>query len=187
MFLYGGVGLGKTHLLQACCHEKKDIFYLPLANFAELSPAVFEALEFQSHVCLDDVDAIVGDLEWEEALFHFYNRARENGVSLLVSAKALPQHLHYQLPDLQSRLAWGLSLEIKGLTDVEKCQALQLRAKIRGFDLSDEVVHYLMHHYSRQTQDLFFLLDTLDQSSLAAKRRVTIPFVKSLNISLKNN
>lgn len=184
IYCYGEEGVGRSHLLQACCHAASEknhsIFYLPLKNVEEFLPVVFEDLENQQIVCIDDVDAIVGKHEWEEALFYFYNRARENNVLLLVSAQKPPQQLQCILPDLQSRLSWGLTLEIKNLTDTEKMQALQMRAALRGLHLSEEVSHYLMHHYSRNMRDLFFVLEKLDQASLAAKRRLTIPFVKSI-------
>jgi len=180
IFCYGERGVGKTHLLQACCHTNKDIFYLPLLDYKELSPAIFDALEFQSIVCIDDVDVIVGNAEWEEALFYFYNRARDRNVFLLMSGKMQPKLLSFKLLDLQSRLSSALILEIKNLTDQEKMQALQLRAKLRGFDLSDEVLHYLLHHYSRSMHDLFFVLEKLDDASLIAKRRLTIPFLKTV-------
>lgn len=181
IYCYGEHGVGRTHLLQACCHEANDpIFYLPLSNYTEFSPSIFEDLENQSCICIDDVDAVMGDRHWEEALFHFYNRARENNVSLLVSAQQSPQQLQCVLPDLKSRLSWGLSFEVKSLIDSEKMQVLKMRAATRGLYLSDEVTHYLMHHHSRNMRDLFFVLEKLDQASLAAKRRLTIPFVKSI-------
>ncbi len=180
IYCYGESGSGRTHLLQACCHEMdKDIFYLPLENYTELSPEIFEALEDQRTVCIDNIDCIMGNAAWEEALFHFYNRARDNKVALLVSATCAPQQLNCALSDLKSRLSWGLALEIKSLKDEEKIQALQMRAAARGFHLSDEVGHYLIHHYSRNMRDLFFVLEKLDGASLVAKRRLTIPFVKA--------
>ena len=184
IYCYGEPGVGRTHLLQACCHaasEKNEtIFYLPLSNYAEFSPAIFDDMEQQRYVCIDDIDAIVGNHAWEEALFHFYNRARENQVSLLVSAKKAPQQLSCVLPDLQSRLTWGLVLEIKSLTDEEKIDALKMRAALRGFSVSTEVGNYLIRHYPRHMHDLFAVLEALDQASLAAKRRLTIPFVRSV-------
>lgn len=184
IYCYGEPGVGRTHLLQACCHaasEKNEpIFYLPLSSYLEFSPPIFEDMEHQRYVCIDDVDAIIGDRAWEEALFHFYNRARENQVSLLVSARHAPQQLHCLLPDLQSRLTWGLVLEIKTLTDAEKIDALKMRATLRGFSLSNEVGNYLIRHYPRHMHDLFAVLEALDQASLAAKRRLTIPFVRSV-------
>ncbi|OGT43973.1 MAG: DnaA regulatory inactivator Hda [Gammaproteobacteria bacterium RIFCSPHIGHO2_12_FULL_40_19] len=184
IYCYGELGVGRTHLLQACCHaasEKNEtIFYLPLSSYAEFSPVIFEDMEHQRYVCIDDVDAIIGNRVWEEALFHFYNRARANKVSLLVSARHAPQQLPCVLPDLQSRLKWGLVLEIKTLTDEEKIDALKMRAALRGFSLSNDVGNYLIRHYPRHMHDLFAVLETLDQASLAAKRKLTIPFVRSV-------
>lgn len=186
IYCYGESGSGRTHLLQACCHatdeHKKSCFYLPLTKHAEFSPAIFESLENQECVCIDDVDAIAGNAAWEEALFYFYNRARENKVRLLVSAKCLPKQLQCLLNDLQSRLSWGLVLPIHPLNDREKIQALQWRARLRGLSLSIDVANYLIHHYSRNMRDLFSALEKLDQASLAAKRKLTIPFVKTILI-----
>lgn len=182
IYCYGENGSGRTHLLQSCCHAANNIFYCSLENYADFSPAIFEALENQHCVCIDDIDAIIGNSQWEEALFHFYNRVRENNTQLLVSAKIPPQQLPCLLSDLQSRLSWGLVLEIKKLSDEEKMLALQLRAQLRGLPLSEEVANYLIHHYSRNMRDLVCVLEKLDQASLVAKRKLTIPFVKASNI-----
>lgn len=182
IYCYGESGVGRTHVLQSCCHlageHNKTVFYLPLSLHADFSPAIFDALEQQEFVCIDDVDAIAGDAAWEEALFYFYNRARDCGVSLIVSAQHPPQQLHCVLKDLQSRLAWGLTIEIKNLNDDEKMQALIMRASLRGLHLSDDVANYLIHHYSRHMRDLFIFLEKLDHASLIAKRKLTVPFIK---------
>jgi DnaA family protein len=179
IFCYGDEGSGRTHLLQACCHAvEKKIFYLPLAQHADFSPTILESLETQDYVCLDDVNAVMGNLAWEESLFHFYNRAREEGVSLLMSGNCPPQQLSCALPDLQSRLCTALVLRIETLTDDEKIQALQCRATARGLVLSEEVASYFIHHHSRKMSDLMMLLEKCDTFSLITKRKITIPFVK---------
>jgi DnaA family protein len=184
IYCYGESGSGRTHLLQACCHlareQGKTAFYLSLSQHTDFSADILRELEQYEVVCIDDVDAIVGDSAWEEALFHFYNRARDNGTVLLVSAQSVPRQLNCLLPDLQSRLSWGVVLEIKNLPDSGKIQALQMRADLRGFHLSDEVAQYLVYHYSRNMRDLFEMLKKLDHASLAAKRKITIPFLKSI-------
>lgn len=184
IYCYGEDGVGRTHLLQSCCHvaneSHRSLFYLSLSDYHAFSPTLFDALEDQDCVCIDDVDAIVGNREWEEALFHFYNRARDHQTQLLVSAKIPPQQLQCALKDLQSRLSWGLVLEVKKLSDHEKMQALQLRAELRGLQLSEEVAQYLVHHFSRNMRDLVLVLEKLDQASLAAKRKLTIPFIKQI-------
>ena len=182
IYCYGDSGVGRTHLLQACCHlaneNKQSVFYLPLSTHSDFSPAIFESLETMSLVCIDDIDAVIGNKIWEEALFHFYNRARDCNVTLIVSAALSPQQLPCVLNDLHSRLCWGLSLEIKHLNDSEKMQALQMRAASRGIQLPNEVVHYFISHYSRNMHDLLNMLDKLDRASLIAKRKITVPFLK---------
>ncbi len=182
LYVYGPSGVGRSHLLQACCHATTELsaLYLPLKTHAELSPEMLEGLEQLHLICLDDVDAIVGMPEWEEALFHFYNRAREQGTRLIVSAECPPQPLKIHLADLHSRLACGLALHIHELSDVQKVAALQLRAHQRGLELSDEVGYFLLNHCPRDMSTLFEVLERLDKASLEAKRKLSIPFIKTV-------
>lgn len=184
VYCYGEKEVGRTHLLQACCHlasiYNQSVFYISLSLFRDLKPAIFDNMESQAIICLDDVDAIMGNLEWEEALFHFYNRVRQKNASLLISAQCAPHHLHCILPDLKSRLSHGLIFEIKSLTEAEKMLALQMRAEMRGLCITDDVADYLIRHFPRSMQNLFAVLDKLDQASLVAKRKLTIPFVKMI-------
>ncbi len=184
LYCYGSEGVGKTHLLQAYCHATTDLkqntFYLPLKSHLEFSPGVLEGLEQFDTVCLDDIDAVVGILNWEEALFHLYNRTREQGARLIVTAERTPQQLEALLPDLQSRLFWGLVLGVQELSDAEKIEALKIRAGQRGFELPTEVAQYILNHQSRNMRDLFASLDVLDKASMVAQRKLTIPFVKSI-------
>ena len=82
------------------------------------------------------------------------------------------------MPDLATRLGWGLALRLEVLTDEEKSAALQQRGAQRGLELGPQVADYLLRHCSRDMTDLFQLLDDLDRASLAAQRRLTIPFVR---------
>ncbi len=185
VFLWGTESVGKTHLLQAACHAAtargEGSVYLPMSEAAQFSPEMLEGLEHLSLVAIDDVNLIAGDRAWETALFNLYNRIRDTGTGrLLVAAnKPLPE-LGLLLPDLQSRLSWGLVYQVQTMSDDEKLLALKQRADSRGFELPDEVANYLLRHYQRQTTALFELLDRLDQHSLAEQRRLTIPFVKQV-------
>ncbi len=182
IYLWGGHSVGKTHLLQSACRvvneQVNPCAYLTLKQANELSPEIFDGLEALSLVCIDDVHAIAGKKEWEIALFHLYNRARANGTLLIVSGDESPGNLLLALPDLSSRLAWGLIFQLHPLSDADKFSALQLRARRRGFNLPDEVGRFLLSRYPRDTAALFSILDRLDHASLVAKRRITIPFVK---------
>ena len=182
IYLWGEQGVGRSHLLQACCHSAHEqgmtVAYIPLRDHLLLSPEVFDNLEQMDWVVLDNVDAVLNHRGWEEALFHLYNRMRDAGKNMLVSGGVAPAGLACLLPDLRTRLAWGLVFQVIGLSDEEKMQALQMRAHQRGLELSDEVAQFILRHHSRCTADLFAALTQLDQASMVAKRRLTIPFVK---------
>lgn len=184
IYLWGAQGSGRSHLLQAACHTEAGRggtpVFLPLGELAPAGVGLLEGLEQMSLICLDDVQAIAGDAAWEEGLFHLYNRIREAGGRLLVAADASPVTLGITLADLRSRLGWGPVFQLQGLDDAGKLAALQLRAAARGMVLSDEVGVYLLRRCPRDTQALFELLERLDRASLAAQRRLTIPFVRDL-------
>lgn len=184
IYCSGYAGQGCTHLLQACCHESKQhhlsAVYLPLANLADFSPEIFDGLENLKLICIDDLHMIAGKPEWEEAFFHAYNRIRDAGAHLVVTANVAPKALGLTLPDVVSRLSWGMVYQLQPLTDAEKLQALIMRAERRGMTLSEDVGKFILTHCPRHMSTLFAALDALDKISLAAQRKLTIPFVKTV-------
>ncbi len=180
IYLSGPLSVGKTHLLQACCHfQESNAMYLSLKT-PELVPGVLQSLEKMPLVCLDDIEAIFGDAHWEEALLHFYNRARENRISLFVASVQMPTQSTCQLADLRSRLSWGLFFQVKPLTDTQKVMAIRLHAEDRGLEFPDEVGEFLLRHFPRDMSVLFDLLDRLDGASFISQRKLTVPFVKQV-------
>ncbi len=184
IFLWGEPGAGCTHLLQAACHStgryQRSAFYLPLDLLLQQGPELLDGLDQLDLVCIDQIQLVLGDPIWEEALFHLFNRIRDAGNHLLVAADAAPRQLPIGLPDLASRLSWGLVFRLKALDDDGKLAALVARAHDRGIELSDDVTQFILHRSPRQTGELFALLDRLDQASLSEQRKVTIPFVKQV-------
>jgi len=180
LYLWGGRGAGKSHLLQAVCHaaDGGTAAYLPLMQLKALSPSVTEGLEHMDVVCVDDIHTVAGDKHWEAALFHLFNRCREHGVRMVNSGAAAPAGLGLGLPDLASRLGGGLVFHIKPLSDEHMMSALQLRAGRRGLELPVDVARYLLRRCERDMTTLASLLERLDHASLAAQRRLTIPFVR---------
>ena len=182
VFLFGEAGTGKSHLLQAACHRVGQkglpVVYLPLAEEG-LMPAMLDGLESMSLIALDDVQHVIGNADWELALFNLYNRVRESGVNLLVSSSEPLASLNIQLADLKSRLSWGPIFQLMVLSDKEKQHALQQRAKNRGLDLADDVVTYFLKRSPRDMNSLFALFEKLDKASMVEKRKLTIPFIKN--------
>lgn len=181
-YIYGSEDSGKSHLLQAACHlaDEKNLssVYLPLDELALLSPDLLEGLENLDLVCIDDLHLIAGRSKWETAVFHLFNRLRDSGRCLIISADVPPAQLGVKLPDLSSRLAWGVTLSLQKLSDEQKNEALKLRARERGLELADDVARYILHRGPRTLRELFGMLEQLDHASLMAKRKLTIPFVR---------
>ena len=73
-----------------------------------------------------------------------------------------------------------MSFQLQLLSDEEKQAALQLAANQRGFELPNSVAQFILTHCARQQGELFQLLIKLDEASLVAKRKLTIPFVKQI-------
>lgn len=184
-YLWGNKGSGKSHLLKGVCQhylaQQRPALYVPLNKAQYFSPAVLENLEQQALVCLDDLQAVIGNAEWEVAIFDLINRVRETGRTLLImSADQSPANLPVQLPDLASRLTWGEVYQLTPLNDHQKIEVLQKAAYQRGIELPDETANFLFKRLERDMKTLFNALEKLDQASLQAQRKLTIPFVKEI-------
>jgi DnaA family protein len=184
IYIYGANGSGLSHLLQASCQAAtklgKTAAYLPLKH-AALAPEILEGLEMLDVICIDDIHLVAGQRNWEEHIFHLYNRLLLKPTGCLAITSQFPiKQLHWQLPDLSSRLSANVVLQMKPLADEEKVLALQVRAKLRGLQLSPEVAQYLLHRFPRDMPALFNTLEKLDYASLAAQKKLTVPFVKGV-------
>lgn len=182
-WLCGPAGAGKTHLLQAICaavaaHARAG--YLPLAELAPLGVGVLEGLPQLACLCLDDLERVTGQLDWEHGIFALLRELQEAGGHLVVAAPGPPALMHWGLADLGSRFAAGSIVPLQPLDESEQHEALKLRARLRGVELPQETLQWLQRHLPRDMRTLYGLLDTLDEASLASQRRLTIPFIREV-------
>lgn len=188
VYVVGAAGMGKTHLLQAACYDAaqsgRTTGYLPLQELLAFNATVFDDLEQLDLICIDDVSVIAGQDDWEHGFFDLFNRVRQSGGTLLIAGDKRPDQAGFSLPDLVSRLGWGVTYVLKPLDDEAVIAALDCRAQARGLQLPEETAQYLLRRFPRDLPTLFALFDTLDTASLIEQRRLTIPFVKSV---LDNN
>ena len=182
VFIAGPRASGRTHLLLGLCSaleaSARQAAYLPLAERDRYAVGLLEGMEQVDLIAVDDIDAIAGDSEWENALFHLYNRARALDKAMVFTADRGPAALRLLLPDLRTRLAWGLSFQLQTLCDRDKQALIVRQARQRGLELPSEAAAYILSHYKRDTGQLVNLIDELDQAALAAKRRLTLPFIR---------
>ncbi|TKB44369.1 DnaA regulatory inactivator Hda [Thalassotalea mangrovi] len=183
-YLFGNNGVGKSHLLHAsCAHASKlglSSVCLPMAELVDMPVEVLADLEQVDLICLDDLQLIADSNYWQRAIFDLYNRVIENDKKIILSGNDSAAQLGISLPDLLSRITWGMVDQVKPLNDTEKTEALILRAKLRGIDLNEETARYLINRLSRDMKSLIDSLDTLDKASIREQRKITIPFIKSV-------
>jgi len=187
-FLWGGLSTGKTHLLQAICNHhavsNQSAIYLPMKDLVTQDPEILQDMQHIDVLCMDDVDAVLGEKEWDRQLFLLINELRAANKSIVMTASHNPNDAKVSFPDLASRLVWGPVYKLNYLVDDEKSRAIQEHAKVRGLEVPTEVCSFLLKRFPRELDKLIGLLDKLDQESLAQQKKVTVPFVKSvLNIN----
>lgn len=184
LYLWGESGTGKSHLLQAVCKQAADndlhVAYIPLNQYEELSAEMLHDLGELDLVCVDNLECVAGQLEWQQGLVWLYNELRDNSHSMIMSGNKSPVNIALEVEDLKSRLSWDQVAQIKSPDDELKIAILKQKANARSFELSDEVIEFLIRRVDRNLGSLITVLDKIDHASLAEKRKITIPFVKEL-------
>ena len=184
IYLWGDQGCGKSHLLQATCREQTETgrpaAYISLADITSMPLDILDGMEAMHLVCLDHLDLLAGRSDWELSLFTLFNQLREGDAHLVVAANSPPAQLDIGLPDLASRLTWGPCYHLIPLDDAGRMELLIRSAEQRGLELSPETASFLLDRVPRDIHSLARLIEKLDQASLAAQRRLTIPFVREI-------
>jgi len=184
LFLAGPPGSGKSHLLNALCREAQArglaAFYVGLRRLPTEAAAGLDGLRDVDLVCVDDLDAVAGEPTWERALFRCFNEVRNANGRLLVASTQPLAALPLGLPDLASRLAWGVRLQLQPPDDAGKLAVLQQRARTLRIDIPEEVQHYLLRHGRRDMLSLLDSLERLKDAAFVDKRRITIPLAREI-------
>ena len=184
LWIAGEKGTGKTHLLQAKINQinnnQSKLMYLPMSELNQLSPEILDDMDQMDLICIDDIHLVLGSKIWEEKLLDLYERIQNTKTVFIVSSKDSPQGGNFLIQDLLSRYSTALVLRLNVLKNMDVVRAIQLHAKIRGFDLSDDAAKFLLRRVRRDVCSLVEVIKILDYESLAKKRKLTIPFIKSV-------
>ena len=175
LLLWGAAGAGKTHLLHAAIASAQEqrIAARWVAHPGELAATPIDAAD--TLVVIDRIDT--ADADAAAAIFSLYN-AQKQRRGRLIAASRTPLAAMPLREDLRTRLGWGLVYEVLPLSDEDKPAAMAAFADQRGFQLSGDVIDYLLHHGRRDLPSLLATLAALDRASLASKRPITVPLLK---------
>lgn len=199
LYLQGAAGTGKSHLIQACCHELQSEGLRSIyMGFPELlsywleqghneqddTDGWVEALLDTDVLFIDDIDA---DIELDAAereaidrnLFQLLNRSiLAQTPRILFSSQTALEKLSFELKDLRSRLRLMQVLNLTQLSEEQVLGWLGFKAEQLGFKLDDDSAQFLLRRWPRDLHALAQALNRLNEFSLVEKRRVTVPAIK---------
>ena len=175
LFLYGGVGLGKTHLMQAVGNEilkhqpDTRILYVNSETFVQefLDSIRFKKKGFSDKyrnvdvLIIDDMQFIAGKEKTQEEFFHTFNALHQNNKQIIISSDKPPKSIPTLTERLRSRFEWGMSIDVQ-MPDFEtRCAILEVKASLSGVTLAKDTIEYLANNIKTNIRELEGALNQL--------------------------
>ena len=195
LFLYGGVGLGKTHLMHAVAwnikkrNPKKNVVYLTAEKFMY---QFIKALRFKNIMSfkeqfrsvdvlmIDDVQFIIGKDNTQEEFFHTFNTLIDKKRQIIISADKSPADLDGLEDRLKSRLGWGLVADIHPLTYELRLGILQAKAEQKSLKLKQEVMEFLANKITNNVREMEGALNRLAVHASIQDSEISVDLVKDV-------
>lgn len=175
LFIYGGVGLGKTHLIQAVGNQilknspKAKIVYISSETFVS---EFLESIRFKKKgfveryrradvLIIDDMQFIAGKEKTQEEFFHTFNALHQANKQIIISSDKPPKSIPTLEERLRSRFEWGMTVDIQAPDFETRCAIVQVKASEAQFNISQEIVEYLATHVQTNVRELEGALNQL--------------------------
>lgn len=172
---------GKSYLLQAICNDfsnsNNSTIYIPMQKAINLEPSILEGINDLNLICLDDIDLISNQRDWELALFNLINECYEKDCFLLLSGSIDKLEV---IPDLISRIKKMEILRLKAIDDDELLRATQSISKNLNIEISDKNMNYLINNSRRDIKTVFGTLSQLEKESLERKKSIGLNLIKEV-------
>lgn len=201
LFLYGGVGLGKTHLMQAIGHEilnkfpEKKVIYVPCEKFTtEFIQAIgsgkiekFKATYRSVDVLLvDDIQFLSGKEGTQEEFFHTFNTLHQANKQIVISSDRPPKAIHSLENRLISRFEWGMIADIASPDLETRTAILELKCQERNYQLAKEIINYLATTITNNIRELEGALNRIIAYHQLNNQPPTLPLVQELMANLRS-
>jgi chromosomal replication initiator protein len=194
LFIHGGVGLGKTHLLQAVCQKLIErngdsrILYLSCDSFINQFITAVETNEMNQFryryrnvdmLVIDDIHFLAGRDRTQEEFFHTFNTLYQSHKQIILSADAAPSEIPELEERLVSRFNWGLVARIEKPCYETRVAILQKKARMRGLALPEDVICYVAGKVENNTRELEGAITKLQGMSLLSQGQIDLDLAKS--------
>ena len=188
LIIHGEEGSGKSFLMQAICNElssaEKQFAFIPMKKAFNMGVEIFQNLGSLDAVCIDDLQLILANQDWETALFNLINECQQSNCSLMLSLGGTqPLDESVILPDLLSRIKRMEFIALHAVQDEFFNQAIDFVAQQLDIKIEEAELEFLLKHQTRIFSLLVDNIITLDNQAASLKRKITIPLIKeTLNI-----
>ena len=194
LFLYGGVGLGKTHLMHAIGHyihqnnPNAKLMYITSENFTnQLITAIAQKTNQELRdrlrnvdvLMVDDIQFIAGKTATQEEFFHTFNELHGNGKQIIISSDRPPKDIPTIEDRLRSRFEWGLIVDIQKPDYETRVAILRKKADEEGIDVSYDVIDYIASHVESNIRELEGTLTRLSAQCQLMGTPITLEFAQN--------
>ena len=184
LFLYGIKKSGKSFLLQSVCNfyasKNKSSLYIPIAEVMKYGISFMDSLDNLDVICIDDIDLINSNKEWEIAIFNLINDCLISKCRLIFSSAFNPSSIKFDLKDLISRIKKMNHIELFPVSEDNLNDALNFICNLRSINLGEKEINYLVTYSKRNISDLINVINKLDKTSMQLKRKITVPLIKEV-------
>lgn len=188
LIIHGEEGSGKSFLMQAICNElssaQKQFVFIPMKKAFNMGAEIFQNLGSLDAVCIDDLQLILANQDWETALFNLINECQQSNCSLMLSLGGTqPLDESVILPDLLSRIKRMEFIVLHAVQDEFFNQAIDFVAQQLDIKIEEAELEFLLKHQTRKFSLLVENIIAVDKQAASLKRKITIPLIKeTLNI-----
>lgn len=197
LFIYGGVGLGKTHLMHAIAHfvlknnPKSKILYVSSETFTnELIDAIRNknnttTTEFREKyrnndvLLIDDIQFIIGKESTQEEFFHTFNTLYESKKQIIISSDKPPKEIETLEERLRSRFEWGLTVDIQSPDYETRMAILRKKEEMEGYNIDNEVIKYIATNIKSNIRELEGALTKIVALSRLNKCDITLELAET--------
>ncbi|MCX4268180.1 MAG: chromosomal replication initiator protein DnaA [Lachnospiraceae bacterium] len=198
LFIYGGVGLGKTHLMHSIAHfilernPRTRVLYVTSEKFTnEIIDAIrkkddISTIQFREKyrnvdvLLIDDIQFIIGKEATQEEFFHTFNALHESKKQIIISSDKPPKDIETLEERLRSRFEWGLTVDIQSPNYETRMAILHKKAELENYRIDNEIIEYIANNIKSNIRELEGALTKIHAYSSLSSQKLTVELAEEV-------